>query len=132
MHTVMTKLSTATVYTTLACTDLSKAEAFYRDSLGFDVERLPGAMSGSMVHCGHDTGISLYERPSLPSCDATAAVFIVEDLAATMSDLRSHDISFIDYDLPYLKTVNGVATDGTTKSAWFADPFGNILSLVQM
>jgi hypothetical protein len=40
-------------------------------------------------------------------------------------------ISFEEYDLPGLKTVNGIAELGGIKGAWFKDPEGNILSVVQ-
>lgn len=132
MQSTITKLSTAVAYTTLACTDLAQAERYYRDTLGFDVEMMKDVPDTLMVHCGAGTGIGVYKRPSMPHCDATALNFVVDDLEATMADLRSHGVVFEDYDLPYLKTVNGIAMQGPTKAAWFKDPAGNILSVVQM
>lgn len=130
-HTI-TKLSTAVVYTSLATTDISRSETFYRDTLGFDVRRMPDAGDLLMVDCGAGTGIGIYARPTAPNCDTTAATFMVGDLESTMSDLRAHGVRFEEYNLPYLKTTNGVALQGKSKAAWFKDPDGNILSLVQM
>jgi catechol 2,3-dioxygenase-like lactoylglutathione lyase family enzyme len=132
MQSTMTKISTSLAWATLASTNLDRAERFYRDSLGFDVDRSPSTPGILMVKAGQGTGLAIYERPTPPQCDTTIATFQVDDLDASMSDLRAHSVQFIDYDLPYLKTTNGIAVQGNTKSAWFNDPDGNILSLVQM
>jgi catechol 2,3-dioxygenase-like lactoylglutathione lyase family enzyme len=132
MQSTITKISTAVAYATLASPNLDVAERFYRDTLGFDVERMGTVPDNLMVHCGKGTGLTVYERPTPPNCDTTAATFVVEDLDAAMSDLRGHGIVFEEYDLPYLRTTNGVAIQGPSKACWFKDPAGNILSLVQM
>jgi hypothetical protein len=51
---------------------------------------------------------------------------------AAVADLRSKGVPFEDYDLPGLKTVNGIAERGGVRGAWFKDPEGNILSVVQL
>jgi hypothetical protein len=53
---------------------------------------------------------------------------------ATMADIRAKGVVFEEYDIPEmgLKTVNGVAERGGSKSAWFKDSEGNILNLVAM
>ena len=129
MQTTTTRISTAQAIATLACTDLAAETMFFRDTLGFDVEPMQGA---TIVHCGQGTGVTLYERPTPVNCDATAMTFLVEDLDTVMSDLLSRGVTFEDYDLPYLKTTNGIAVQSGVKSAWFKDPAGNILSIVQM
>ncbi|TSC71764.1 MAG: glyoxalase/Bleomycin resistance protein/Dioxygenase superfamily [Parcubacteria group bacterium Gr01-1014_38] len=48
-----------------------------------------------------------------------------------VADLRSRGVQFEEYDFPGLKTVNGIATRGREKSAWFKDTEGNILGLSQ-
>jgi hypothetical protein len=56
----------------------------------------------------------------------------VRDVEATVADLWGKGVRFEDYDLPGLKTVNGIADLGGIKGAWFKDPEGNILSVVQL
>lgn len=130
MQTVMTKLTTAEAVTTLATNNLADTKHFYQDILGFDVEDGP---SGFLyVHCGHDSKVTLYERPDPPHCDATALTFLVEDINSVMDDLRSRGVRFEEYDLPWMKTENGIATQGGAKASWFKDPAGNILSITQM
>ena len=58
--------------------------------------------------------------------------FDVPDLEETMQDLRSRGVVFEEYDFPGLKTVNGIADMGGERSAWFKDPDGNILNVVNM
>jgi len=132
MQSTVTKLSGAMVYTTVASTDLDRAEHFYRDILGLDTDRMGSAPENLMVHCGHETGLSVYERPDPPHCDTTLATFVVGDLSSVMDDLRTNGVTFEEYDLPYLKTTNGIAEDSSSKAAWFRDPDGNILSVLQM
>jgi catechol 2,3-dioxygenase-like lactoylglutathione lyase family enzyme len=57
---------------------------------------------------------------------------MVRDVEATVADLRAKGVTFEDYDLPGLKTVNGIAELGGIRGAWFEDPEGNILSVVQL
>jgi catechol 2,3-dioxygenase-like lactoylglutathione lyase family enzyme len=132
MQSTITKISTAVAYTALASTDLNRSERFYRDSLGFDVERIPRPPEGLTVRAGKGTGFTVYERPTPPTCDTTAMILLVDDIESAMSDVRSHGVVFEEYDLPYLKTTNGVAVQGSSKASWFKDPDGNIVSLVQM
>ena len=51
------------------------------------------------------------------------------DIAAAILTLQSRGVTFADYDLPGLKTVEHVCVLGAEKAAWFNDPEGNILCL---
>jgi hypothetical protein len=53
------------------------------------------------------------------------------DLDADMAELRERGVVFADYDLPGLKTVDGVAEVGTERAAWFRDSEGNTIVLSQ-
>ena len=67
----------------------------------------------------------------------TVASFVVDEIEHVVSDLRDRGVDFEDYDLPGLTTLDGIATfaaDGVTlpdRVAWFRDPDGNVLSIVQ-
>lgn len=103
---------------------------FYHDTLGFEVEDMPEAHQ-FMIHAGGGTGVVVYER-SHTKAEHTVATFLVDDLPGTMEELRSRGVTFEEYDLPGLKTVNGIATLPGEESAWFTDPDGNIISLAHM
>jgi hypothetical protein len=49
-----------------------------------------------------------------------------------VAELRGKGVRSEDYDLPGVKTVNGIADLGGIRGAWFKDPEGNILSVVQL
>ena len=59
----------------------------------------------------------------------TVAHFVVDDVAATVRQLRALGVPFDDYDMPQLKTVDGVATVGEDRFAWFRDPDNNVLGI---
>jgi len=56
---------------------------------------------------------------------------MVRDVEAAMAALRAEGVTFEEYDMPGLKTVNGIAELGGERGAWFKDPEGNILSVVE-
>ena len=125
-----TRISTARAYPVLPAEDLSRARTFYHDTLGFEVVDMP-EMRQFLLHAGDGTGAIVYER-GRTKAEHTVATFVVDDLLATMEELRSRGVSFEEYDLPGLKTVNGVANAGGDQSAWFTDTEGNIVSLAHM
>jgi catechol-2,3-dioxygenase len=128
--TTMTRISTARVMPVLPAEDLSRARTFYHDTLGFDVEERPGEHQ-FVIHAGGGSEVLVYER-TRTKAEHTVASFVVEDLASTMSEMRSRGVTFEEYDLPGLVTHDGVATMPGEEAAWFTDPEGNIISLVHM
>ncbi len=57
--------------------------------------------------------------------------FEVDDLGAMVTELRGRGVIFEEYDLPGLKTENGIAEAEGERRAWFKDTEGNILAMVQ-
>jgi hypothetical protein len=78
-------------------------------------------------------GVPLLVYKSGYAGTAQNTVFAVEsdDLARDMAALRERGVTFMDYDFPGLKTVDGVAELPGERSSWFADSEGNILALTQ-
>lgn len=73
----------------------------------------------------------LYKSDYAGTAQHTLISFDTTDLAADMQAMRGRGVAFIDYDLPGLKTENGIATFGPVKNAWARDSEGNILGFVQ-
>jgi len=126
----ITRITSARVYPVLPAEDLTRARTFYHETLGFEVEDLPEAHE-FLIHAGDGTGLLVYETGHTKA-EHTVATILVDDLASTMSELASRGVTFEEYDLPGLKTVNGVANLGGDESAWFTDTEGNIISLAHM
>jgi predicted enzyme related to lactoylglutathione lyase len=75
--------------------------------------------------------LSIYERPISPA-EHTAAFFVVDDFDQTLVELRSRGLALVDYDLPHVKTQDGVlAPPNAGRRAWFHDPDGNVLGLFE-
>ena len=114
--------------------NLEQAIEFYGDKLGFPVERriddLPQNRS-ARFRVG-DTFLDVYESVAAGQSRATLMSFETDDIEATATDMRSRGVAFEEYDMPDLKTENGIATTGEMKGAWFKDPDGNILGVVQL
>ena len=125
----MSSLATGLARPVLPAEDLSRARAFYHGTLGLEVEDMPGGQF--LVHAGGDSSVLVYET-SHTTAHNTAAVFLVDDLSTTMSDLRTHGVRFEDYDMPGLKTVDGVAETPAGSTAWFTDSEGNIIAIAHM
>lgn len=120
-------LCDAPVVPSIPVSDMRRAARFYEDALGLKPIASP-APGVAFYACGENTSLFLYERPSTKS-DHTLASFIVDDVKAIVHELRGKGVHFEEYDLPGLKTVDGVASMGEAKSAWFRDPDGNMLAL---
>ena len=120
----------------LRAENLDRARDFYRNVLGLEEIGGVGPTGQGMFTAGDNTVISLYERPGMPAPQNTTLAFAVpaDQFDAVMSDLKERGVTFEDYDIPEtgLKTENGVAQWDGSKSAWFLDTEGNILSINTM
>lgn len=113
----------------LPAADIARARDFYRDKLGLEPEN-PDAEDNLQYKCGAGTSFFVYQTPNAGSAKNTQIGWTVDNLPATVAELRAKGVVFEDYDFPGLKTEDGIATmpDGTS-AAWFLDTEGNILSL---
>jgi catechol 2,3-dioxygenase-like lactoylglutathione lyase family enzyme len=124
------------VTTRLPAQDLERARAFYADKLGLEpVEERPG---GLLYRCGNGS-FALFASAGAPSGTHTQMAWEVADIQATVALLRARGVVFEEYDLPGLKTVNGIAEVAGNypskgvgeKGAWFRDSEGNLLGIGQ-
>jgi len=123
-------LASKPVYPTLPAVDIKRARKFYEEMLGLKVI-MEDPAPGMMLQAGGGTMLYVYQRTPTKA-DHTVAEFEVDDIDAEMKELRSKGVKFEEYDMPGLKTVNGIAKmDGDVKAAWFKDTEGNILALGQ-
>ncbi len=122
-------LQQAPIYAYLPATDVARARKFYEGKLGF---RPADEIGGGVAYTfAGGTGCFLYPTPNAGTNRASQAFWRVDDIEREVAELRSRGVTFEEYDLPGLKTVNGIATGGGAKSAWFKDTEGNILAIVQ-
>jgi catechol-2,3-dioxygenase len=113
----------------LTAPDLGAVKRFYGDGVGLEV--LIESDDFVTFRCGGDSRL-VVTRTSTPSTDATTrASWRVGDVVSEVAALRARGVAVADYDEPGLRTVDGVADVGFALSAWFVDPGGNTIGLLQ-
>ncbi len=123
-------LATTPAVTNLSTTDLDRSKRFYTEKLGLPLAMEMGA-NAFMVEAGGGTNILVYIRDEPPKAKNTAVSFHVGELDPVVEDLKARGVSFEEYDLPHLKTEDGISDDGHMRAAWFKDPDGNIIGLFE-
>jgi predicted enzyme related to lactoylglutathione lyase len=115
--------------TTLPAADIERAKNFYEEKLGLT----PFFEDPGGVH--YRTGSSyfdIYPTQAAGGAQHTLAGWVVDDLDRVVEELRGRGVVFEEYDLPELKTVDGIAEFPTERAAWFKDSEGNILAVAQL
>jgi len=114
----------------IAVVDLDRARTFYEEKLGLKTTDEWGG-EGATLKSG-DTLINLYRSEFAGTNKATALTFEVDDIDEEVSELKEKGIFFEHYDLPGLEARGDLYVgEKGFKTAWFKDPDGNILSLVE-
>jgi catechol 2,3-dioxygenase-like lactoylglutathione lyase family enzyme len=111
--------------------DFARAKAWYADKLGLTPVEQMNDDGGAAYVLGGGFRAFLYPTEFAGTAQHTLLSFDTPDLAADMKELRAKGVKFLDYDLPGLKTVDGVASFGPVKNAWCKDSEGNILGFVE-
>jgi predicted enzyme related to lactoylglutathione lyase len=122
-------LQHAPMYAYIPAKDVARARQFYEQTLGFTPAR--EVAGGVMYKFGAGTGCFLYPTPNAGTSKASQAFWQVDNIEREVSDLKARGVRFEEYDMPGLKTKDGIATSGGNRAAWFKDTEGNILALVE-
>lgn len=122
-------LKNAPVVPYIPATDIARARKFYEEKVGLvPAQEIAG---GVVYECGKGSWIFLYQSDGAGTSRASQAFWQVQDVEAEVTALRAKGVAFEEYDLPGMKTVNGIASGGGTRAAWFKDTEGNIMALIQ-
>jgi catechol 2,3-dioxygenase-like lactoylglutathione lyase family enzyme len=126
------------VATRIPVRDLQRSRKFYAEKLGLEPsEERPG---GLLYRCSEGE-FALFESAGAASGNHTQMGWEVEDIEATVEQLRARGVVFEEYDFPGLKTVNGIAEiEGNypskggvgERAAWFRDVDGNLFGIGQL
>jgi len=100
---------------------------FYEETLGFT----PAALRPITVfyRAGENSAFAI-SRSGIKPAGHTQMSFVVPDLAAEVAELQGRGVVFEEYETP--KTVNGIAQMPAGRAAWFKDPHGNLIGLIQL
>jgi len=123
-------LSDHPVFPILLSKDLDATRAFYHDALGLEILREdPG--DRIVFRCGGGTQIAVTLSTIGTADSQTQMAWRVPDIQAAIVDLRARGVRIEEYAAPDPVTTDGVADMGHSWAAWFVDPSGNVLAVVQ-
>ena len=114
-------------FASFSVNDLQSAKEFYTQKLGLTVSQSPEGLdlnvSGERVF--------IYPKPNHTPASFTVFNFIVDDIERAVDELKQTGIRFEKYEGELKTDKKGIHRDGGPIIAWFKDPAGNILSVLQ-
>ena len=123
-------LSDHPVFPIILSKDLARTKAFYHDLLGLDILREdPG--DRVVFRTGGGTQVAVTLSTVGTSDTQTQLAWKVPDIHAAVAELRGRGVRIEEYIAPDPVTTDGVADMGHSWAAWFIDPDGNVLAVVQ-
>ena len=109
--------------------DIHKAKQFYSQTLGLDISEDHGLLT---LRLAGDKTVVIYPKPNHLPATFTVLNFPVDDVGEMVTKLTGRGVRFEIYNLPDLKTDElGIFRGGGPVIAWFKDPAGNILSILE-
>jgi catechol 2,3-dioxygenase-like lactoylglutathione lyase family enzyme len=114
----------------LLAKDLAAAREFYHGRLGLEI--LTEGDDAIVFKCGGGTHLDVTKSTVGTADEQTQASWQVQDLRAEVAELRSRGVEVQEYDMPGLKTEDGIADLGFAWMAWIIDPGGNALAIMQL
>ena len=123
-------LKTNNVFSSFSVNDITKAKEFYGQTLGLEIA---GGPEGTLVlQLPGGTKTLMYPKPNHQAATFTVLNFPVPSVEKAVDDLSKRGVHFEVYDDPNLKTdQKGIFRGAGPVIAWFKDPAGNILSVLE-
>jgi len=122
-------LSEQQMFPILLSKDLDATRAFYHGVLGLDILRED--LGERIVFRSADTRLVVTLSTIGTKDSQTQMAWLVQDIHAAVADLRARGVRIEEYTAPDPVTTNGIADMGHSWAAWFIDPSGNCLAVVQ-
>lgn len=119
-------------FSSFAVNDIEQAKTFYTETLGLDVSDSYGGLSLTIAN---GSTVMVYPKPDHTPATFTVLNFPVDNLEATVDELTAKGVRFEQYDMEMIHTdAKGISrSDGEGPSmAWFKDPAGNIIGLMEL
>jgi predicted enzyme related to lactoylglutathione lyase len=122
-------LGNSKAFSGFAVDDVPRAKLFYESTLGLEVSEENGILT---LHLGSGAEVIVYPKPGHEPAGFTVLNFPVEEIEATVTDLAAKGIEFERYEGTEVATdEKGIFRGGGPLIAWFKDPAGNVLSVLQ-
>jgi len=122
-------LKSSTAFSGFSVNDIAKAKQFYAKTLGLDVDEMNGMLT---LKLGGGTSVLIYPKPNHTPATYTILNFPVPDIEAAVDQLTKSGVRFEQYEGDIKTDAKGIARgSGGPLIAWFKDPAGNVLSVLQ-
>jgi catechol 2,3-dioxygenase-like lactoylglutathione lyase family enzyme len=122
-------LGKSKAFSGFAVPDIEKAKKFYGETLGLKVSEDHGLLT---LHLAGGNNVLIYPKPNHVPATFTILNFPVDDVDLAVDELKKRGVRFEIYNLPGLKTdEKGIMRGKGPTIAWFKDPAGNILSVLE-
>lgn len=115
-------------FSSFSVKDLDEAKRFYGQTLGLEVSE---SDEGLILQTKEGIDVFIYPKPDHTPATFTVLNFIVDDVDSAVNELTKMGINFQIYDKGELKTDDRGVFQGKPKIAWFKDPAGNFLSILE-
>jgi predicted enzyme related to lactoylglutathione lyase len=115
-------------FSSFSVNDLEEAKKFYGQTLGLEVSESEEGLN-LQIKGGND--VFIYPKPDHVPATFTVLNFVVDDVDRTVDELTKLGIRFQIYNKGQLKTDDKGIFQGKPKIAWFKDPAGNFLSILE-
>ena len=118
-------------FSSFAVDDMAAARQFYGETLGM---RVSDAYLGQLrLHIGSDKSILVYSKPDHTPASFTILNFPVADIDKAVDELTERGVAFERYDGLEMddKGIHRNDDPPVSPTAWFKDPAGNVLSLIE-
>ena len=116
-------------YSGFSVDDIPRAKEFYGDTLGLRTSQEHGLMT---LHLAGDRPTLVYPKPDHEPANYTILNFPVDDIEAAVAALAERGVRFERYEGTEVETdEKGIFRGGGPLIAWFRDPAGNVLSVIQ-
>lgn len=120
-------LQTRSAFSSFSVNDLKEAKDFYAQTLGLKVKE---SEMGLEIHPG-DTDVFIYPKPNHTPASFTVLNFLVDDIDKAVDELKKNGVRFEQYEGEIKTDEKGIHHNGGPSIAWFKDPAGNILSVLE-
>ena len=127
-------LENSRAFASFSVDDVEKAKKFYSEIIGLNVTQ-DNDMGGILtLHIDGGVTVLVYPKPNHTPATFTVLNFPVSNIDQTVAKLKSLGVAFLSYDTKDLKTdENDISrANGGPNIAWFTDPSGNILSVLEI
>src|SRR5262245_21545107 len=121
-------LQNAPMYSYIPPKHIARALKFYEATLDFKSKEVTAV--GVVYEFAQATACFLYPTPNAGTSMASQAFWQVEDIEQEVAELVARGVKFEKYDMPGVDE-KGISTAGGARAAWFKDPEGNIMAIIQ-